>query len=86
VESISLDSYYFCVFNSIFAGLTKPTFFVSFRLSGKPRSTEEKSVVKGPMDLDLSLTEEKSENRLGDRRNGGVGCYNCGDSRHIASD
>lgn len=67
MESISLDSYYFCVFNSTFVGLTKPTFFVSFRLSGKPRSTEDTPVVKGPMDLDLGLTEEKPENRLGSK-------------------
>jgi hypothetical protein len=41
------------------------TAFVSFRSSRKPRSTEEKPVVEGPVNLGLGLPEEKPENGLG---------------------
>jgi hypothetical protein len=45
--------------------LDEPTAFVSFRSSRKSRSTEEKLVVEGLVDLGLGLPEEKPENRLG---------------------
>jgi hypothetical protein len=52
-----------------FPRFDQPTVFVSFRSLRKPRSTEEKLVIKGPVDPALGLTVEKPENGLGPKIN-----------------